>query len=119
MKIALREINGFLNKPPRHVLVYLIYGRDEGLVHETASKIASKFVDDLNDPFNVSELSGNEVLSNPSKLIDEATAQSLVGGQRVVRVFLGSENISESISTLLNLSELKNISLVKQKLLIP
>lgn len=106
MKIALREIKGFLKNPPDHVLVILVYGRDEGLVYETALKISSTVVDDLTDPFKVSEFSGKDVVRDPSRLFEEATAQSLVGGKRIVRVRLENENISEQVSSLFDLPQL-------------
>ena len=113
MKIATRDTKAFLNKPPDDVLVFLVYGRDDGLVHETALKIVSKVVDDHKDPFKVSDLNGNDIFSNPSKLIDEATAQSLLGGKRVVRIRLGNENISESLGTLLDLKELSALIILE------
>ena len=103
MKVLTRNLNAFLNKPPDHVLAVLIYGKDAGLVHERVLRITRAVVGDAADPFRVSELGSSEILSDPSKLTDEFTAQCLVGGRRVVRIRLGSENLSDSLRALFKL----------------
>ena len=103
VKVLTRNLNAFLSKPPDHVLAVLIYGKDAGLVHERVLRITRAVVGDAADPFRVSELGSNEILSDPSKLTDEFTAQCLVGGRRVVRIRLGSENLSDSLRALLKL----------------
>ena len=67
------------------------------MIHERAKILAKSIVEDLSDPFRVSELTGNEIKSDPARLIDEASAQSLIGGDRVVMVNLGGEDISKPL----------------------
>ena len=103
VKVLTRNLNAFLNKPPDHILAVLIYGKDTGLVHERVLRITRAVVEDPADPFRVSELGSSEITSDPSRLTDEFTAQCLVGGKRVVRIRLGSENISDSLRALIEL----------------
>ncbi len=60
--------------------VFLIYGENTGLVRERASRLVKKVANSLNDPFLVSVLDKE----NHDRLIEEATALSLMGGQRAV-----------------------------------
>jgi DNA polymerase III subunit delta len=97
MKFNAGKTAAFLKQPDPSIRAVLIFGTDQGLVHERAQLLAKLIVDDLNDPFRVSDLTGNEIKSDPARLIDEATAQSLIGGDRVVRVKLGGEDISKPL----------------------
>jgi DNA polymerase-3 subunit delta len=113
VKVLTRNLNAFLNKPPDHILAVLIYGKDAGLVHERVLRITRAVVGDAADPFRVSELGSSEILSNPSKLTDEFTAQCLVGGRRVVRIRLGSENLSDSLRALFKLPKQNTLIVVE------
>ena len=113
MKVLTRNLNAFLNKPPAHILAVLIYGKDAGLVHERVLRITRAVVQDAADPFRISELGSGEILSDPSKLTNEFTAQCLVGGRRVVRIRLGSENISDSLRGLLELPKQNSLIVVE------
>jgi len=87
----------YLKHPDPSIRAALIYGTDLGLVHERVTLLAKSIVEDLADPFRVSELTGSEIKSDPARLIDEASAQSLIGGERVVLVKLGGEDISKAL----------------------
>tara|TARA_B100000315_G_scaffold255950_1_gene300649 strand:- start:1531 stop:2550 length:1020 start_codon:yes stop_codon:yes gene_type:complete len=87
----------YLKRPDPSIRAVLIYGTDLGLVHERVLLLAKIFVEDLTDPFRVSELTGGEIKSDPARLIDEASAQSLIGGERVVLVKLGGEDIAKPL----------------------
>ena len=86
MKIPAGRAVGFCRKPQAGVVAVLVYGPDRGLVQERAESLARTVVDDLRDPFRVSELTGKTVAGDPALLADEAAAQALTGGRRVVRV---------------------------------
>ena len=51
--------------------------------------------------FLISELTGKQIISDPGRLIDETMAQSMVGGERIVWIKLGSEDISKTIENYL------------------
>ena len=100
MKVSARNAEAFSATPPPDVRAVLVHGRDAGLIHERVKKLGHSVVADLKDPFQVSELSGSEVKSDPARLCDEAAAQSLMGGKRVVFVRLGGEDITPALTTL-------------------
>ena len=86
MKIAFRDIEGFVRQPSPAVRVILVYGPDQGLMRERAKSMAASVVEDLNDPFNVAVLSSDALKEDPARLSDEANAMSMMGGKRLVRV---------------------------------
>ncbi|ESQ80898.1 DNA polymerase III subunit delta [Asticcacaulis sp. YBE204] len=92
MKLVKRpEIEGFLKAPPRDVIACLIYGKDRGQVIERGEALARQIVPDIKDPFNVSILTDTDIDIDAARLEDELTAQSLMGGRRLVRLKFFSE----------------------------
>lgn len=80
------EAERFAAKPPAKLVAALVYGPDQGLVRERAEKLTKSVVEDVSDPFRVSEIDEDALASDPAKLWDEAAAISMLGGRRVVRV---------------------------------
>ena len=72
MELQYRDIEGFVKKPAAHVLAVLVYGPDEGLVRERLDLLTQSVVEDIRDPFNVVEFSGDALGDNPARLLDEA-----------------------------------------------
>jgi DNA polymerase-3 subunit delta len=97
LKLNAQKTAAFLKTPDPAVRAVLVYGTNQGLIHERAQFIAKTIVEDLNDPFRVSDLTGGEIKTSPGRLIDEATAQSLTGGKRLVWVRLGGEDVSKAL----------------------
>jgi DNA polymerase-3 subunit delta len=86
MIVKSHEADRFAAKPPDKISAALVYGPDQGLVHERAETLAKAIVPDLNDAFRVSDLDEQTLSSDPARLFDEAAALSMLGGRRVVRV---------------------------------
>lgn len=86
MKLGFRDIAPFLKTRPKDVRVVLIYGPDTGLVKERATDMAKLWVADIHDPFSVSVLNGDVFEDDAARLPDEANAQSLMGGDRLLWV---------------------------------
>ena len=86
MFIKAAEAERFLSRLPEKVVAVLLFGPDQGLVRERAERLAKTIVEDLRDPFRVTELDGSVLLDDPSRLPAEAAALSMVGGRRLVRV---------------------------------
>lgn len=86
MKLQQRDLQRILANRPAELRAILVYGPDHGHVSETAEQIAKSAVEDLADPFGSSTLSGDMLRQDPAALLDAATALSLTGGARLVRV---------------------------------
>ncbi|MCC7276079.1 MAG: DNA polymerase III subunit delta [Alphaproteobacteria bacterium] len=86
MKVPAARLDAFCKKPDAGVRMVLVYGPDAGLVRERAETLGRTVLPDLDDPFRVSLLTGASVVADPARLGEEAAAQSLIGGRRLVRV---------------------------------
>lgn len=86
MKLQFRAIEAFVKKPPEHVVAFLVYGPDEGLVRERAAILLKGAGVDPNDPFAVTDVTPSQVSDSPSILLDEAKSISMLGGKKVVRL---------------------------------
>lgn len=97
MKLAWKEIEPFVKSPNPKARAILIYGPDDGLMRERASSIGKSIVADLNDPFNVTALSGDALSDDPARLSDEAKSMSMMGGARLIRI----ESANDKLTVLL------------------
>jgi DNA polymerase-3 subunit delta len=102
VKIAPRQIDGFLRAPRPEIRAILVYGADAGLVRERADALARSIVDDLSDPFLVAEISPASLREEPTLIADEAAAISMTGGRRVVRVRDASDAMVGPLERLLD-----------------
>lgn len=94
MKLAFKQIEPFVKSPDPKARVILVYGPDLGLVTERSKTISKTAVDDLNDPFNVAIFTSEKILSDPAAFHDEANAQSLMGGNRLIIIKNGADSIN-------------------------
>lgn len=101
MKLAFRDIEPFIKKINPAMRAILVYGPDAGLVQERAAIMGKQVVPDLNDPFNASHLTGDMVADDGARLSDEASAQSLMGGLRLIRITGAGNDIAPSLKTYL------------------
>jgi DNA polymerase-3 subunit delta len=79
----------------------LVYGPDQGLVSERVAALLKTMVDDPADPFQFIRIDGDELASDPRRLIDEVNTVPLFGGRRAIRVTLGSRNIVAAMTPVL------------------
>ena len=101
MKIAAGKINNFIRKPDPQIRAVLIYGPDGGLVRERSEIIAKSVVEDLNDPFLVSDLTSETLKQEPGRLMDEAAAIAMTGGRRVVRLRDADDSCAAALAAFL------------------
>lgn len=99
-----RDVAAFLSAPDPQIVCALIYGPEQGLVHERAFELAKTVAEDLDDPWRVANLSDQDA-ADAAKLTDEAAAQSFLGGRRVVRVRSSSAGVASAVGTLLKTAE--------------
>jgi DNA polymerase-3 subunit delta len=93
MKLTYRDIATFADRRPTQGVI-LVYGPDRGLVKDRAGQLARHIVPDLNDPFNVSRLTGDQITADPARLMDEASSISMLGGDRVVFIEEAGDSLS-------------------------
>lgn len=101
MKVQARQIDSFIKAPPQNILAVLVYGPDDGLVRERAKILGQTAVEDLKDPFRVTELTSGEILDDTARLMDETAAMSMTGGRRLVRVRDSSDKMTPILRDLL------------------
>jgi len=85
------EIERFLSAPPREMRATIIHGRDQGIVRERASGLASRVAANPDDPFDVALLSEADLSSQEGRLEGELMALSMIGGRRLVRLRLAGD----------------------------
>ncbi len=101
MKLSFRDIEPFVKSPNKAARLIVVYGPDTGLVRERAMTMSKHYVADLNDPFNVARLTGDVLDSDPSRLLDEAQARSMMGGMRLIHITDPSDKIEPALKTYL------------------
>lgn len=84
MKIRAQDAAQFCTAPPANISAMLIFGADDGQVREHGRAAVNAVTGDINDPFRVAELPATTLKADPARLADELSAQSLMGGRRVV-----------------------------------
>jgi DNA polymerase-3 subunit delta len=95
------DVDAFVARPDPVRRVVLVFGPDAGLVGERTRAIVAASVDDVNDPFALARLDGEELAAEPSRLVEEALTMPLFGGRRAVWVKAGSRNIAPAVEALL------------------
>jgi DNA polymerase-3 subunit delta len=101
--IKAADVDAFVTRPDPARPVVLVFGPDAGLVSERVNALIEASVDDLNDPFALARLEGEELSTEPSRLVDEAQTIPLFGGRRAVWVKAGARNIATAVEALLAL----------------
>ncbi|MEZ5921804.1 MAG: DNA polymerase III subunit delta [Parvularculaceae bacterium] len=96
-----KAIHAFLKRRDESIAAVLIYGPDLGLVRERANALAKQITPDLNDPFNAIELTDADLKGEPSRLADELSALSLMGGERLIRIRTSGEGASAAAKILI------------------
>ena len=95
------QVEAFVAKPDPKYPVVLVYGPDAGLVRERAAAILATSVENANDPFAFTRLEGDELASDPMRLVDEASTIPLFGGKRAISVRAGPRNFIAAVEALL------------------
>lgn len=79
----------------------LVFGPDAGLVAERCDAFVAARLGMPPDPFGLVRLEGDEIASDPERLLDEAHTVPLFGGARVIRLRAGSRAIHGAVEKLL------------------
>jgi DNA polymerase III subunit delta len=102
--VALRagDVEAFIARPDLRRPVILVYGPDQGLVHERIQSLLKSANTGEGDPFALVPLEGDTIASDPGRLADEVHTIGLFGGRRLVHVRAGSRSFNEALEALLD-----------------
>ena len=101
------DADAFVARPDPKRPVVLVFGPDSGLVSERTNALVKAAVDDINDPFALARLDGEDLSAEPTRLVEEAQTIPLFGGKRAVWVKAGGRNIAGAVEPLLALPALE------------
>ena len=93
MRLEVRRVPGFLADPGRCRAV-LLFGSDVGLVRSRGDALTRAVAGGLDDPFRVAALDR----TSHARLAEEASALSLIGGRRVVRVREALDSLAPAVT---------------------
>jgi len=99
--IKAADVDRFIARPDSNQPIVLVFGPDAGLVRERVDALVRASVDDPADPFTFVRIDGDELATNPSRLVEEAHTVPLFGGRRAVLVKAGSRNIAPAVDTVI------------------
>jgi DNA polymerase-3 subunit delta len=110
LRITGNDADKLSTKPPDTWAAVLFHGSNTGLVRERADKCTAAIVPDKSDGFRIADLTADVLKKDPARLADEASAISMFGGRRVVRV----RDAGDGLSTLFEgyLEDVKGDALV-------
>lgn len=113
MKISPGQADRFVQDPGNEIDAVLLYGPDSGLVRERAQILARSVVEDLSDPFLVTEILPSDLRDDRARLADEASSLSMIGGRRVVRLRDAADSLIEAVKNLLDGREVASLSILE------
>ena len=102
VQVKAAEADRFLSRADPAIRVVLIYGNDEGLVAERASRFVKTVIGADGDALAHVRLDAAMVADDPGRLADEAHAIPLFGGRRVISVRAqGNRSIEPALAAIL------------------
>lgn len=101
-EIKSHEFEGFLERSARNYRLFVIYGPDRGLVSERATSLAGRTGVALDDPFSLIKLDIGDLQRDQGRLLDEAGAIGLFGGDKLIwiRGAANEKNLVDSLQIL-------------------
>lgn len=97
------EADRQLASKPAHIGFFLVFGTDSGLIAERVRRIVRLCVEDVNDPFQLVRLDGDDIAADPLRLVDEANTIPMFGGRRAIWIEAGSKNFLPALTQLFDL----------------
>lgn len=105
MKISSYQVENYIKKiADERISGCLLYGPEPTITRFRFDVIAKKIVNDLSDPFLVSNISGEKIKEDKAILVDEFYSISMLGGRRLIMVKDSDKNTTQAI-----ISSLKNL----------
>ena len=103
------QVENYIKHPDSQIKAFLVFGTNDGLVLDTVKRIARSICPNLDDAFQVAELTGEDVVSDFGKLYGEYNGQSLMGGRRVIMVRDADNQMSKELRKMLDDSHSENL----------
>ncbi len=97
MLVRHREADTFLKKSHDGVGFYLLFGTDEGLVHERSRAICSLYKRKSAEETELIQFDGDQLAGDPGLLVDEVCSLGLFAQKKVVLISAGSKNFVPAI----------------------
>ena len=85
------QVEAFVKNPDPQVKVVLIYGTDRGAVREHARTLSRHVRDGHDDPMLAVSLDEDTISKDPARLMDEAAAIPMFGGNKVIEAELSGD----------------------------
>jgi DNA polymerase-3 subunit delta len=92
------DVERFLARPDAAIRCVLLYGRDAGVVRDRANQLAGKVTERPDDPFDVALLTDRDLDADGARLESELSAQSMMGGRRLVRLRLSADKADKVVA---------------------
>jgi DNA polymerase-3 subunit delta len=98
------EVDGWLKRPDKQMVIVLLYGPDRGLVSERARAFATATGLPLDDPFSVIRLDAAEIDKEPGRLLDEANTVPMFSDRRLLwlRNAGAQKNLADEVKALVS-----------------
>jgi DNA polymerase III subunit delta len=97
MKLAPRDIDSFVKKPPSGFRAVLLYGVDGGLIRSRRDALLAALRVDRSDPFACTELTHDAVEETPSLLFEALQSMTLTGQAPCVLVSDVGNKLTDTI----------------------
>lgn len=94
------DIARYLKTPDLSVKCVVIFGSNEGMIADYSRQFAQTVCSDLNDAFQVVQLSMDVLDKDIGVLFGEYNARSLMGGRRVIIIRDGNNNLTAHLKNL-------------------
>ncbi len=94
------EIAAYLARPDPGRPIALVFGPDTGLVSERTRAIVRAVAENIDDPFALVRLGGDELAGDPARLIDEANTVPLFAARRAIWIKAGGRDFAPAVELL-------------------
>jgi DNA polymerase-3 subunit delta len=91
------EADKFLSARANHIWLYVVMGKDPGLISERVRKVSKLWAA---EPADIIHFDGDSIAEDPLALLDEANSISLFGGSRAIILSPGRRNYMPAIEQL-------------------
>ena len=107
------ETDGLIRRLLREFEVVLIYGPDAGLVDERCKSLAARAVADVNDPFQLVRLHGDQIAARSERLAEEAGALAMLGPRKAIVVQAGDKPFDRGVKLVLEVPPFDNLVIIQ------